>query len=196
MAKDTKERIIQKASILFQKKGYQDVGIREIAREAGCSHTTLYLYFKTKDDILFEVAHKPLQQLIDKIKEIENTKNTVENKIVEMCHMYIKFGFEHRNSYDLLFLYGAERVDEETFKNPINEIRITNFNLLKGNINQIFSHISDEEEKLNITRGLFLFLHGFIHLYGTGSVEYDIRLKNIVNDYLKHTILIRKPNTD
>lgn len=56
MIKDTRERVIKAAEALFQKKSYQDVGVREIARAAGCSHTAIYQYFKTKDSILYAVA--------------------------------------------------------------------------------------------------------------------------------------------
>lgn len=190
MMKNTRQRIIEKATLLFNKKGYHDVGIREIAKEAGCSHTTLYLYFKTKEEILFEVANQPLQQLLEEIKKIVNTEKTPKEKILEMAHVYIMFGFEHRNSYDLLFLYDGERVDAETFKRPINEIRVSIFNLLKQMIDEIFCNLEDTEAKLNLTRGTFLFLHGFIQLYSIENNEYDERLKKIVTDYLGSTILL------
>ena len=60
MTKDTRARIIEVAEALFQKKSYQDVGVREIARAAGFSHTAIYQYFKTKDYILYAVAEEPL----------------------------------------------------------------------------------------------------------------------------------------
>ena len=45
----TRDRILEAASSLFAEKSFQEVGIREIAKRAGCSHTTIYLYFKNKD---------------------------------------------------------------------------------------------------------------------------------------------------
>ena len=42
----TRDRILEAASSLFAEKSFQEVGIREIAKRAGCSHTTIYLYFK------------------------------------------------------------------------------------------------------------------------------------------------------
>ena len=59
----TRDRILEAASSLFAEKSFQEVGIREIAKRAGCSHTTIYLYFKNKDEILFEVASAPLEKL-------------------------------------------------------------------------------------------------------------------------------------
>lgn len=189
MAKDTKQRIIQQAAVLFQKKGYDTVGVREIAKAANCSHTALYLYFKTKEEILFEVAKEPLNDLVEKIKTIQGTEMSVSSKIIEMCHTYIIFGFEHRDAYQLLFLSGGERVDAQTFQNPVSPIRIESFNLLKANIDAYFFAIQDEEKRLNITRGIFLFLHGFVHLYSHEKGVYDRRLKKIVDDYISVMIL-------
>ena len=50
----TRDRILEAASSLFAEKSFREVGIREIAKRAGCSHTTIYLYFKNKDEILFK----------------------------------------------------------------------------------------------------------------------------------------------
>lgn len=189
MAKDTRQRIIDQATILFQEKGYNEVGVREIAKAANCSHTTLYIYFKTKEAILFEVAKKPLQELGEQLKMIDQEDISVSKKIVEMCHTYIVFGFEYQNAYHLLFISGAERVDTQTFNNPLSEIRLASFNLLKANIDVHFANVPDDEVRLNIARGIFLFLHGFIHLYSQGSGAYNERLKKIVDDYLYIAIL-------
>ena len=44
----TRDRILEAASSLFAEKSFQEVGIREIAKRAGCSHTTIYLYLKIR----------------------------------------------------------------------------------------------------------------------------------------------------
>lgn len=48
---DVKENIIQTASQLFYKNGYNSTGINEIISEAGIAKATLYNHFKSKDDL-------------------------------------------------------------------------------------------------------------------------------------------------
>jgi len=46
-----KNRIIETASFLFYKNGYNSTGINEIISEAGIAKATLYNHFKSKEDI-------------------------------------------------------------------------------------------------------------------------------------------------
>ena len=52
MKKTVKERIIEAASELFQKKGYNNVSIDEIIEKAGTSKGGFYYYFDSKDQLL------------------------------------------------------------------------------------------------------------------------------------------------
>jgi len=46
-----KQKIIETASILFYKNGYNSTGINEIIEKAGIAKATLYNHFKSKEDI-------------------------------------------------------------------------------------------------------------------------------------------------
>lgn len=48
---DIKQHIIETASYLFYKNGYNSTGINEIIAESGIAKATLYHHFKSKEDI-------------------------------------------------------------------------------------------------------------------------------------------------
>ncbi|MEO0895296.1 MAG: TetR/AcrR family transcriptional regulator [Bacteroidota bacterium] len=48
---EVKDKIIDTASELFYRKGYNSTGINEIIAEAGIAKATLYNHFKSKDEI-------------------------------------------------------------------------------------------------------------------------------------------------
>ncbi|QDO94616.1 TetR/AcrR family transcriptional regulator [Formosa sediminum] len=48
---EVRNRIIETASSLFYKNGYNSTGINEIISQAGIAKATLYSHFKSKDDI-------------------------------------------------------------------------------------------------------------------------------------------------
>lgn len=50
----TKQRILQCALELFDKKGFYQVTIEEITRRAGVAKGTFYTYFRTKSDVIVE----------------------------------------------------------------------------------------------------------------------------------------------
>ena len=49
---DKRERILDAAEVVFAERGFFHARIAEIAREAGVADGTIYLYFKSKDDLL------------------------------------------------------------------------------------------------------------------------------------------------
>jgi AcrR family transcriptional regulator len=66
-----RESIINAASRLFFKKGYEKVTMDDIAGEAELGKATLYTYFKDKDSIFFAVVNYGTKILISLIKEEE-----------------------------------------------------------------------------------------------------------------------------
>lgn len=54
----TKEKILAAAKILFAEKGFRIVTTRDIAREAGVSLSALSYHFKSKDQLLIQLANQ------------------------------------------------------------------------------------------------------------------------------------------
>jgi AcrR family transcriptional regulator len=49
---DVRERILETASALFYRRGVRAVGVDLVVEEAGVAKTSLYRYFRTKDDLI------------------------------------------------------------------------------------------------------------------------------------------------
>ena len=63
---EVKSRIIETASYLFYKNGYNSTGINQIISEAGIAKATLYNHFKSKEEIcLAYLKHKNVSFLED-----------------------------------------------------------------------------------------------------------------------------------
>lgn len=62
MAHKTREKILQKALLLFNEVGYVEVGVREIARKLKISPGNLSYHFSKKEDILFSLLNQFSEQ--------------------------------------------------------------------------------------------------------------------------------------
>ena len=51
MTNDTKEKILQKVSILFYTQGYTNTGIDQITKDIGITKPTLYHHFDSKNNL-------------------------------------------------------------------------------------------------------------------------------------------------
>src|SRR5437868_10928140 len=65
---EKRARILDAAVKVFAERGYFSSTVAEIARAAGVADGTIYLYFKSKDDLLFELFDEKMTQLIGDAK--------------------------------------------------------------------------------------------------------------------------------
>ena len=68
--KQAMDTIMESASRLFFELGYQEASMDDIAREIGVTKGTLYLYFKNKEELLYEVCKKNLKLLEDSLGKL------------------------------------------------------------------------------------------------------------------------------
>ena len=82
---NVKELILNATEELLEHKKLSDISLAEIAREAGISKGTLYYHYKNKNDILFDITDKYLdQQYQDLIIWTEDeTKDTSLHRLVK-----------------------------------------------------------------------------------------------------------------
>src|SRR5687768_3170766 len=61
---DKPQQIIDAAVRVFARNGYYNSRVSDIAREAGIASGTIYLYFKTKDEILVSLFREKMAQFV------------------------------------------------------------------------------------------------------------------------------------
>lgn len=76
-----KERIGQAAIECFERYGLEKTTLEDIAKTVGLNKTSLYYYYKNKEDIFIEVAIREGQSFIDTLQKSTLKKKGVENQI-------------------------------------------------------------------------------------------------------------------
>jgi TetR/AcrR family transcriptional regulator, fatty acid metabolism regulator protein len=66
---DKREAILRSAIRVFSKNGYFNSKVADIAREAGIADGTVYLYFKSKEEILHSVFDRTMEEFISEGKK-------------------------------------------------------------------------------------------------------------------------------
>jgi TetR/AcrR family fatty acid metabolism transcriptional regulator len=102
--KEKKRNTIIRASLrVFARKGYETTVLDEIAREARLAKGTLYLYFKDKEDLYFQVILTVLERLEAFVgQQIGQSENPLE-KMAAVARAQIGF-FARNPSYFRLFM--------------------------------------------------------------------------------------------
>lgn len=78
---DTRQIILNVAGKLIIEKGIKNTSLADIAKEAGISKGTLYYYYSTKNNIIYEIADNHLKQITEELLSwIENIHNDADPK--------------------------------------------------------------------------------------------------------------------
>ena len=65
---DKPQQIIDAAIRVFARNGYYNSRVSDIAREAGIASGTIYLYFKTKDEILVTLFRERMAEWVASVR--------------------------------------------------------------------------------------------------------------------------------
>lgn len=87
--KQVKKRIIDNATILFLKSGYDETSTKKIAKLSNIAEGTLFNYFDTKADLLMEVIENQYFDLEDEKLNVDYEKNIVD-VYMENYYKYLK----------------------------------------------------------------------------------------------------------
>ena len=103
---EMRERIIDVAIEMFVKDGYEKTSIRNIAEKIEYSPATIYLYYKDKDELLYDVQAQAFEKLGQTFSEKIDAKDPLK-RLEQIMKTYVWFGKKNPELYDLMFIIRA-----------------------------------------------------------------------------------------
>ena len=92
MAKTKEERrneIIETAGKLFEEKGYEQTQVQDIVNEIGVAKGLFYYYFKSKDEVMEELADRYADAIIDDVNKLIDKNISTFDKINRIFQIFI-----------------------------------------------------------------------------------------------------------
>ncbi|WP_257349713.1 TetR/AcrR family transcriptional regulator [Pseudalkalibacillus decolorationis] len=179
-AEETKKSILLAAGKLFSEQGYDIVSMREIAKEAKCSHTTIYIYFTNKEALLHQLSMPPLLELKEEMENTIHEKSlSPEKKLKSVSHEFIRFCLLNRTMYKVFFNAKASRVDETNPELDLNKLRIELFNLLSRVLQECLPIQSSDDRLLGYSRIYFFTIHGIVGTYHNSEESVQTIMKRL-----------------
>lgn len=173
-SEQTKRSILAAAGALFAERGFDAVTMREIAKKAGCSHTTIYIYFTDKEALLHQLAMPPLLQLREEFRNIFQAEdNPPEHNLRQICLAFIRFCLTNRNMHDIFFNVNSVRVDEAQPKLELNKVRNELFGMLTKALQACLRIDRSDERLLAYSRIAYYTLYGIVGTYTHSSESAD-----------------------
>ena len=128
---DKRQRIINGAIKIFARKGFYNAKVSEIAREAGVADGTIYLYFKSKDDILITLFEDRMDWVIAELTEYLANETEPKTKLRKLVGFHYKLLTKHRDLLDVLTI---ELRQSSKFMKEYNNVKFKAFLNIIGDI--------------------------------------------------------------
>lgn len=84
---------------LFLENGFNETSMREIANAAGVGKSTLYDYFKSKDEILISYFEDELHKITARAQEIAEQDLKVSEKLKQIMQMHLEYLVGNKQFY-------------------------------------------------------------------------------------------------
>ncbi|MBK7631954.1 MAG: TetR/AcrR family transcriptional regulator [Ignavibacteriales bacterium] len=160
---EMRDLILEAALKLFSDEGYDNVSMRKIADEIEYSVGTIYLYFKDRDEIFFELHKMGFEQFYKRQLAIQDIKDPLQ-RLTEHGLAYIQFAIEEPLYYDLMFI---SRIPAKTISEQHEwKSGDRTYEILKLNISQAKAAGYFKDTDIEVAAfSLWSFVHGISSLF-------------------------------
>jgi AcrR family transcriptional regulator len=184
---EIRKLILDASMKLFVEEGFDNVTIRRIADLIEYSPTTVYLYFKDKDEIFFSLHDMGFQKMEEMNKDLASINNPFL-RLHKMGENYLEFGMSNPEYYNLMFIQ-----DE-----PMNKITELGCEWVKGDsaLHRLRETVTECMDKGYITKGdphlvslsVWGFVHGLVSLAIRGRMEKFVPQKDMILPAMKRSL--------
>jgi AcrR family transcriptional regulator len=120
-----RQRILRAAVRLFSQRGYHATSLKQLARQAGMTAPNLYHYYRSKEEILFEVYNSQLTPLLEELEHLRRSEHDPAERIRAFA-----FGMVYQDLEEPMAgfvpsnrLLGLRGVRAKTIREKMREIR-------------------------------------------------------------------------
>ena len=96
---ENQEKILQVGLDLFAERGYDAVGVQEIADAAGITKPTLYYYFGSKEGLLESILSSHFSILFNELDKTAIYQGDVKNALESVTRTYFRFASSQMTFY-------------------------------------------------------------------------------------------------
>jgi AcrR family transcriptional regulator len=96
------EQILRAAHQLFQKYGFQKVSVDDVAKAIGKGRSSLYYYYKNKDEIFDAVMDVEIREILTETERAMDRETGIEDKLRAFGINKIKISRKRKSFFDAL----------------------------------------------------------------------------------------------
>jgi AcrR family transcriptional regulator len=155
------ENLLAIAAGLIAEKGYEQTAIRDVGRETGVSLPGMYYYFKSKEDLLFQIQHRTFASLLEAQQAVVDAGDPPERKLGRLIVGHLTFYAQHPNEMKVC-TFELESMRGQPYE-QIRRLRRRYYALLASVIDEALRCSGRVDSSGLLVRHLTLFAFGMLN---------------------------------
>jgi AcrR family transcriptional regulator len=184
---DLRTQTLAVARRLIAERGHRDVSMRDIAGEVGCSVSSLYGHFDSRDALMHTLIDEGFARLYAEQQAIERAHLEPWTRLEATARRYVEFGLAHPELYDIMFMFhprSMKRLPRELFRRIRRSLDLTTENVrVCGGDRQLA-----EQDARVVAAAIWATLHGVVSTLLTQRLDSRIDRGRYV-DVAVHSVL-------
>jgi len=184
---ELRRKILDVTRHLLIKEGYAGLSMRKIARAIGYSATTIYLYFKNKDELFHTLILEGLELLYKQLQEGVDGVEDPEKRLRALCEQYLMFGLRNPEYYEIMFIMHPEKTSRfpvEDFRKGRRNLQLFADTLARGADQGLFQ-VEDSRVSASV---IWAYLHGVVSLLIAQRVDVRINHEQFVEEAIDRAV--------
>ena len=175
---ELRERILESASRLFAEAGYQNVSMRKIAEDVGCSQMAAYRHFADKDALIRQIRVDSYNHFATVHQRLEDVTDPAE-RLRKTLRVFVRLAASHPWEYRLAFLSPVLDKQDEELRVKITEPIAAYFLTCTQLVLPSGTSTAIAEEKLH---QILACLHGMTTMLITHSRAYGLTADRAIRE--------------
>ena len=156
-----REEILDVSKELLLKHGFSKMSMRKIAKKANVTATSIYLYFKNKDDLLLALVEESIANLNKVLRSTLDESVSPVEQLESMADAYVNFALQNPQEYEIIYMVRPEEMPKypkEKFQQVRQIYELLAGIIKRGKEQQLF----DVEDPLVSAYTLWAQIHGVV----------------------------------
>ena len=178
---DFRDRLVEVATDLIGRHGYDGLTLRALANELGCSPMTPYRYFKDRDEIFAAVRSAAFREFAEAQLAALRPGQTPLERLQALGAAYIRFAVDRPNAYRLKFSLSQPQPD------PYPELRDAELESWLPLANAVQDAVDSgdlEGDAMVLAHVFWSSTHGLVSLHLAGKLVIGPELEDLIEPLL------------
>lgn len=162
---DLRTAILDEARRVITGQGVAALSTRRVAEAVGCTATSIYLYFHSKDALLHAVIDEGMQALHARLVAACESAAQPSERLTALARAYVDFGLEHPTLYEVMFLLHPrhmERYPADAYRRARRNVEL---------VAETLAAAHGGPPDLARASTVFALLHGHVALWLAGRID-------------------------